>query len=164
MSRHLLNVRVNGEATVLNVESRTTLLEFLREELGLVGAHAGCEHGVCGTCTVLVDGRSVRACMMLAIQAEDAAILTVEGLNQGLAAGELTPLQTAFWDQQALQCGFCTPGMLMLAYELLQHNPRPTAEQVRHAIASNLCRCTGYAFIVDAVMAAAKTPPADADG
>jgi carbon-monoxide dehydrogenase small subunit len=151
-ARHRVAVSVNGERHEAEIEARLSLLDFLRDELGLLGTHAGCEHGVCGTCTVLVDGRSARACLVLAVQAHGAAVETVEGLAVG---GELGPLQQAFWNRQALQCGFCTPGMLMRATEILRLNPAPTAEEVREGLASNLCRCTGYAFIIEAVLEAA---------
>tara|TARA_Y100000588_G_scaffold370935_1_gene441684 strand:- start:1358 stop:1843 length:486 start_codon:yes stop_codon:yes gene_type:complete len=151
---HRISVTVNDEVHAIVVESRLSLLDFLREKLGLVGAHAGCEHGVCGTCTVIVDGKSVRSCLMLAVQANGTSIQTVEGLA---IDGELSPLQEAFWNKQALQCGFCTPGMLLRATELLRANPDPSAAEIREALASNLCRCTGYAFIIEAVLEAAAT-------
>jgi len=147
---------VNGVPTAAEVEPRRSLVEFLREDLGLVGAHVGCEHGVCGTCTVLVDGESVRSCLMFAVQANGAEIQTVEGLS---IDGELHPLQEAFREKQGLQCGFCTPAMLLLALELLGENPRPSAAEVRQGIAGNLCRCTGYQFIIEAVLAAAERMP-----
>ncbi len=152
MDRHRIALTVNGRPYEAEVESRRLLVDFLREDLGLKGAHIGCEHGVCGTCTVLMDGESIRSCITLAVQANGSSILTVEGLATD---GRLHPLQEAFWDNQALQCGYCTPGMLLRAYELLREQPRPTAAQVREAIASNLCRCTGYQFIVEAVLDAA---------
>jgi carbon-monoxide dehydrogenase small subunit len=147
-----IRLTVNGEPRVAEVEPRRLLVDFLREDLGLTGTHIGCEQGVCGTCTVLVNGASVYACITLAVQADGADVSTVEGLAAG---GELHPLQDEFSAKQGLQCGFCTPGMLMLAQEILARNPDPTAEQVRAAIASNLCRCTGYQFITEAVLAAA---------
>ena len=153
-THHRIGVTVNGEFHEAEVETRMSLLDFLREELGLVGTHAGCEHGVCGTCTIIVDGQSARSCLMLAVQANGATVETVEGLA---IDGELSPLQQAFWSKQALQCGFCTPGMLMRATELLRGNPEPTAEEIREGLASNLCRCTGYAFIIEAVLEAAAT-------
>ena len=152
---------VNGVPTVGEVESRRSLVEFLREDLGLVGAHVGCEHGVCGTCTVLVNGESVRSCLFFAVQANGADIQTVEGLA---ANGELHPLQEAFMEKQGLQCGFCTPAMLLLALELLNENPHPTAAEVRQGIAGNLCRCTGYQFIVEAVLAAVERMPVTTPG
>ena len=147
-----IRLTVNGEPRAAGVEPRRLLVDFLREDLGLTGTHIGCEQGVCGTCTVLLNGASVRSCIMLAVQADGAEVSTVEGLASG---GELHPLQDEFSDKQGLQCGYCTPGMLMRAQEILAQNPDPTAEQVRAAIASNLCRCTGYQFITEAVLAAA---------
>jgi aerobic-type carbon monoxide dehydrogenase small subunit (CoxS/CutS family) len=148
---------VNGQASTLSVEPRRLLVDVLREDLGLVGTHIGCEHGVCGTCTVLLDGRSVRSCITFAVQADGAEIRTVEGLARG---AQLHPLQEEFWEYQGLQCGYCTPGMLMRSCEILADNPDATPEQVRAEIASNLCRCTGYQFIVEAVCAAAARMPA----
>ena len=147
-----IRLTVNGEPRAAEVEPRRLLVDFLREDLGLTGTHIGCEQGVCGTCTVLLNGASVRSCIMLAVQADGAGVSTVEGLAVG---GELHPLQDEFSDKQGLQCGYCTPGMLMRAQEILAQNPDPTPEQVRAAIASNLCRCTGYQFIAEAVLAAA---------
>lgn len=149
---HAIKVTVNGVPYEATVESRLLLADFLRDHLGLVGIHLGCEHGVCGACTVLFDGRSVRSCLLFAVQANGAEIMTVEGLARD---SELHPLQEAFRDKQGLQCGFCTPGMLMRAYEFLQENPNPTEEEIREAIAGNLCRCTGYQFIVEAIQDAA---------
>jgi carbon-monoxide dehydrogenase small subunit len=147
-----IRLTVNGEPRVAEVEPRRLLVDFLREDLGLTGTHIGCEQGVCGTCTVLLNGASIRSCITLAVQADGAEVSTVEGLAVG---GELHPLQDEFSDKQGLQCGYCTPGMLMRAQEILAQNPDPTPEQVRAAIASNLCRCTGYQFITEAVLAAA---------
>jgi aerobic-type carbon monoxide dehydrogenase small subunit (CoxS/CutS family) len=147
-----IRVTVNGDPRVADVEPRRLLVDFLREDLGLTGTHIGCEQGVCGTCTVLLNGASIRSCITLAVQADGGEVSTVEGLA---VAGELHPLQDEFSDKQGLQCGYCTPGMLMRAQEILAQNPDPTAEQVRAAIASNLCRCTGYQFITEAVLAAA---------
>ena len=147
-----IRLTVNGEPHVAEVEPRRLLVDFLREDLGLTGTHIGCEQGVCGTCTVLLNGASIRSCITLAVQADGGEVSTVEGLAVG---GELHPLQDEFSDKQGLQCGYCTPGMLMRAQEILAQNPEPTAEQVRTAIASNLCRCTGYQFIAEAVLAAA---------
>ncbi|HKF17080.1 MAG TPA: (2Fe-2S)-binding protein [Candidatus Dormibacteraeota bacterium] len=150
---HRIALVVNGKRRAAEVESRRLLVDFLREDLGLVGTHIGCEHGVCGTCTVLMNGESVRSCLTFAVQADGAEVLTVEGLASD---GQLHPLQEAFWEKQGLQCGYCTPGMLLRAYEILKENPEPTPEQVREGIASNLCRCTGYQFIVEAVLEAAE--------
>jgi aerobic-type carbon monoxide dehydrogenase small subunit (CoxS/CutS family) len=143
---------VNGHPWTVSVEPRKLLVDVLREDLGLVGTHIGCEHGVCGTCTVLLNGRSIRSCITFAVQADGAEIRTVEGLARG---AQLHPLQEAFWEHQGLQCGYCTPGMLMRSCEILADNPDPTPHEVREEIASNLCRCTGYQFIVEAVCAAA---------
>jgi carbon-monoxide dehydrogenase small subunit len=152
-SEQRVQLRVNGTEYERTVEARRTLADFLRDDLGLTGTHLGCEHGVCGACTVIVDGRSARSCLMLAVQADGAEILTVEGLARGT---ELHPIQHAFWDHHALQCAFCTPGFLMTTYELLQKHPTPTEQQVREALSGNLCRCTGYQAIVEAVLDAAK--------
>ena len=151
-SASVIGLTVNGIQHELAVEPRRLLVDCLREDLGLTGTHIGCEHGVCGTCTVLVNGRSIRSCTTFAVQADGVEIRTVEGLATG---ARLHPLQDEFWDKQALQCGYCTPAMLMRAVEILEHNPDPTPAQVREQIASNLCRCTGYQFIVEAVCAAA---------
>jgi len=148
-----IRLAVNGVTHHLVVEPRRLLADVLREDLGLTGTNIGCEHGVCGSCTVLVDGQSVRSCLMFAVQANGHEVMTVEGLSR---AGEMHPLQKAFWEQQGLQCGFCTPGFLMTAYELLQHNPDPSEEEVRSALSGNICRCTGYQHIVNAVRAAAQ--------
>ncbi len=153
IDRHGIVVTVNGKPLEAEVEARRLLVDFLREDLGLVGTHIGCEHGVCGTCTVLMNGESIRSCITFAVQANGAEIMTVESLAQG---GQMHPLQDAFWEKQGLQCGYCTPGMLMRAHEILKENPNPTPQQVREGIASNLCRCTGYQFIVDAVLLAAE--------
>ena len=150
--KHPITVTVNGRRHSTEVQPRTLLVDFLRDELGLTGTHIGCEHGVCGTCTVLLNGASVLSCITFAVQADGAEVSTVEGLASG---PELHPLQDEFWEKQGLQCGYCTPGMLMRASEILAANPDPTPEQVREGIASNLCRCTGYQFIVEAVVAAA---------
>jgi aerobic carbon-monoxide dehydrogenase small subunit len=147
-----LVLRVNDRTYEIRVEPRRTLADALREDCGLTGTHLGCEHGVCGACTVLVDGDPVRSCLMFAVQAEGAAIRTVEGLANGV---ELHPLQQAFWDHHGLQCGFCTPGFLMLAAAVLEQQPTIGDEELRHVLASNLCRCTGYQNIIKAVRAAA---------
>ncbi len=144
---------VNGVRYERDVEPRTLLVDFLREDLDLVGTHVGCEHGVCGTCTVLMNGESIRSCIMFAVQAHGQEITTVEGL---VGNGDMHPLQEAFWENQGLQCGYCTPGMLLRAHEILTENPDPSREEVKEGLASNLCRCTGYAFIVDSVLDAAK--------
>jgi aerobic carbon-monoxide dehydrogenase small subunit len=149
----VIRFTVNGMRHELAVEPRRLLVDCLREELGLTGTHIGCEHGVCGTCTVLVNGETVRSCLMLAVQADGTEITTVEGLA---ADGQLNPLQQAFRQAQGLQCGFCTPGMLMLATELLAKNASPSETQIREAISANLCRCTGYQGIVEAIQLAAS--------
>ena len=143
-----IRMTVNGREYTGRVEPRLTLADFLRNELDLTGTHLGCEHGVCGACTILVDGEAVRSCLMLAVQADGATLLTVEGLANG---DELHPLQVAFHENHALQCGFCTPGFLMTAYAFLRDNPNPTEAEVRTGIGGNICRCTGYAPIVKAI-------------
>lgn len=150
-----LRCTVNGAAVERAVEPRLLLSDFLRHDLGLTGTHVGCEHGVCGACTVLVDGEAVRSCLLLAVQADGLAIETVESLAPG--SGELHPLQEAFRAHHALQCGFCTPGILMTMVAFLAEHPAPTEAEVRLALAGNLCRCTGYQNIVDAVLAAARS-------
>jgi len=146
-------VTVNGRAYERTVETRLTLVDFLRHELELTGTHVGCEHGVCGACTVLVNGTSARACLMLAVQCHGEEVATVESLAE---EGRLNPLQQAFQDHHGLQCGFCTPGMLMTLTEFLRDHPDPDEADVREALSGNLCRCTGYQGIVDAALAAAK--------
>jgi aerobic carbon-monoxide dehydrogenase small subunit len=148
-----IRLEVNGRTHAVDVAVRWTLADFLRQELRLTGTHLGCEHGVCGACTVLLDGRAVRACLMLAVQADGHAVRTVEGLAPSLT--ELHPLQEAFRKHHALQCGFCTPGLLTTLVEFLQDCPDPTAEEVRIAISGNICRCTGYDTIVTATLDAA---------
>jgi len=152
--KRTVHVTVNGHAYEGEVEPRASLAEFLRDDLDLTGTHVGCERGVCGACTVLLEGAPVRSCLMLAIQAEGRSIMTVEGLAG--ADGELHPLQQAFMDKHALQCGFCTPGILVTALAYLREHPSPTDEEIREMLAGNLCRCTGYHFIVEAVAAAAR--------
>ena len=143
-----LTIIVNGTEVRRRVEARTHLVDFLRDDLGLTGSHAGCEQGVCGACTVRVDGQIVRGCLMLAVQADGSRVDTVEGLSDNK---ELSKLQKAFHEKNALQCGFCTPGMLMAAQDLLKSNSRPTREEIRLHISGNYCRCTGYQAIVDAI-------------
>jgi carbon-monoxide dehydrogenase small subunit len=149
-----IKITVNGRAYEREIETRLTLADFLRHELDLTGTHIGCEHGVCGACTVLVNGISARACLMLAVQAQGAAITTVEGLAN--PDGTLNVLQQAFRENHSLQCGFCTPGMLTTLTEFLAHNSNPTEAEVRTAISGNLCRCTGYQSIVAAALHAAR--------
>jgi aerobic carbon-monoxide dehydrogenase small subunit len=139
---------VNGQAVTRRIAARMNLVDFLREELGLTGTHVGCEHGVCGACTVRVNGEIVRGCLMLAVQANGCTVETIEGLSD---SGELARLQEAFHEKNALQCGFCTPGMLLAARDLLKKNPKPDREQIRAHISGNYCRCTGYQAIVDAI-------------
>jgi carbon-monoxide dehydrogenase small subunit len=148
-----VTMTVNGVQYTRDVEPRTLLVYFLREHLGLTGTHVGCDTSSCGACTVLLDGKAVKSCTVLAVQAEGANITTVEGLAKD---GELHPIQQAFWDEHGLQCGFCTPGMMLAALDLLQRNPNPTDEEIRHALEGNLCRCTGYQHIVNAVKTAAR--------
>ena len=149
-----ISVIVNGRKFDRTVEVRLTLADFLREELDLTGTHLGCEHGVCGACTILFDGQAIRSCLMLAVQANGAEITTVEGLSSD---GQLNSLQSAFRENHALQCGFCTPGMLITATAFLKDNPHPTEEQTREAISGNICRCTGYVSIVNAVIQAGRS-------
>jgi carbon-monoxide dehydrogenase small subunit len=144
-------LEINGEQVELEVPARRLLVHFIRDDLGLTGTHIGCDTGNCGACTIHLDGEPVKSCMALAAQADGRKITTVEGLT---ADGELTPLQQAFNAHHALQCGYCTPGMLMSASALLAHNPRPTEDEVRYALQGNICRCTGYVNIVEAVVAA----------
>jgi len=148
-----ITVTVNGKVYQREVETRLTLVDFLRHELELTGTHVGCEHGVCGACTVLIGGASTRACLMLAVQCDGESIATVEGLATG---EQLNPLQQAFQDNHGLQCGFCTPGMLMTLTEFLREHPAPTEIEVRKALSGNLCRCTGYQSIVAAALDAAQ--------
>ena len=154
MSRHTVRVTVNGSALEGEVEARLLLSDFLRHELDLTGTHVGCEHGVCGACTVLLDGEPVRSCLILAVQVNGRELTTVEGLATD--QDKLHPLQEAFRDAHGLQCGFCTPGILMTMVPFLEDNPEPDEETIRHAISGNLCRCTGYQHIVDAVLLAAE--------
>lgn len=151
----LVVVSVNGTEMRARVPVRRTLADFLRDDLGLTGTHLGCEHGACGACTVQVDGEAVRSCLMLAVQAHGHDVRTVEGLAR--PDGSLSALQDVFWRSHALQCGFCTPGFLMTAEAFLRENPSPSEEEVREALSGNLCRCTGYQPIVEAVLEAART-------
>ena len=154
MAARELALRVNGEQHRGRAEPRMTLADFLRDELGLTGTHLGCEHGVCGACTILLDGRTVRSCLMLAVQAEGAELTTVEGLAP--PDGPLHPIQEAFSEKHGLQCGFCTPGFLMTVDELLRDDPDPSEETIRSRLSGNICRCTGYQNIVAAVRHAAE--------
>jgi aerobic carbon-monoxide dehydrogenase small subunit len=150
--RQNVTFTVNGEKRVIRVEPRRSLADALREDCGLTGTHLGCEHGVCGACTVLLDDQPVRSCLMFAVQAEGTRVRTVEGLADG---DKLHPLQQAFWDHHGLQCGFCTPGFLMLAVSILELDPDTAEPELREALSSNLCRCTGYQNILKSVLAAA---------
>jgi carbon-monoxide dehydrogenase small subunit len=152
MAYHAITVTLNGATEHLNVPSNMTLLQMLREKLALTGTKNGCEAGECGACTVLVNGEPVNSCMMLAVEVDGGEVLTIEGLA---SEGELSPLQQAFVDHNAVQCGFCTPGMLMSAHALLQRNPSPTEEEIKETLVGNLCRCTGYVRIIHAIQAVA---------
>lgn len=149
-----LTLYVNGDRYEVNIEPRKTLADVLREDCGLTGTHLGCEHGVCGACTVLMDGKPVRACLMFAVQCEGSSLRTVEGLAEDNQ--DLHPIQQAFWDNHGLQCGFCTPGFLMLLAGLLEENPDPSDEELKDVLSSNLCRCTGYQNILVSAKAAIK--------
>ena len=153
VTRKRVSVTVNGAVHEREVEARRLLIHFIRDDLDLTGTHIGCDTGNCGACTVILDGAAVKSCMLLAVQANGATIETVESLAAG---GELHPLQQAFSDHHALQCGYCTPGMLMSAKHLLDHNAEPTENEIRRAIQGNICRCTGYVNIVEAIAAAAR--------
>ncbi len=153
MRQVTIALTVNGQEVQAEVEARTTLADFLREHLGLTGTKLGCEHGVCGSCTVLLDGAPVRSCLVLAAQADGCSVTTIEGLASD---GELHPVQQAFWEAHALQCGFCTPGMVLTAVALLAEQPQPSEADIREALSGNLCRCTGYQNIVRAVQLAAE--------
>ena len=154
-------VRINGKTYAGRAEVRKTLADFIREDCGLTGTHLGCEHGVCGACTILMNGDAVRSCLLFAVQAEGADLMTVEGLADG---DQLHPIQQAYWDHHALQCGFCTPGFLMTTQAFLREHPHPTEREIREALAGNLCRCTGYQNIVKAVAAAAEMLAAGRSG
>ncbi|MFN2135811.1 MAG: (2Fe-2S)-binding protein [Candidatus Promineifilaceae bacterium] len=153
MSRHEITLTINGNQYTHVVESRLLLSDFLRHELGLTGTHVGCEHGVCGVCTIVMDGRAVRSCLLLAVMADGHQIETVESLGE---LQQMHPIQEAFREAHGLQCGFCTPGFLMTLKPFLEQNPQPSEQEVREAISGNLCRCTGYQHIVDAVLLAAE--------
>jgi aerobic carbon-monoxide dehydrogenase small subunit len=161
MSQHEITVTINGENQTRTVEARTLLVHFIRENLGLTGTHIGCDTTSCGACTVNLDGEAVKSCTVFAVQANGAKIDTVEGLA---GAAGLHPLQEGFWEKHGLQCGFCTPGMLMTARALLAKNPRPSETEIRHGISGNLCRCTGYNKIVEAIQYAADKLGADGKG
>lgn len=153
VSKKTVSLRINGIAHTQEVEPRLLLVHLLRDVIGLTGTHIGCETSICGACTVMLNGAAVKSCTLLAVQADGADLLTIEGLAQG---DKLHPIQEAFWECHGLQCGFCTPGMILSAYQLLERNPKPSEKEIRHALDGNLCRCTGYEHIVDAVQFAAK--------
>ena len=153
MSKHTVNVEINGLNITREVDSRMLLIHFLREELKMTGTHIGCDTSSCGACTVLMDGRSIKSCTLFTIQANGKSLTTIEGLENG---GKLHPLQEGFHEEHGLQCGFCTPGMIMRAVEILEKNPNPTEEEIRWGISGNLCRCTGYVNIVKSVQYAAE--------
>jgi carbon-monoxide dehydrogenase small subunit len=151
---HSVTINVNGQARTQEVEARTLLVHFLRDGLGLTGTNIGCDTSQCGACTVILDGQAVKSCTVLAVQADGSRVTTIEGLAKD---GQLHPMQTAFWEKHGLQCGFCTPGMILTAVDLLKRNPHPSDEEIRAGLEGNLCRCTGYENIVRAVRAAAET-------
>jgi carbon-monoxide dehydrogenase small subunit len=160
-----ISVTVNGTPRTHSIEPRLLLVDYLRNVLGLTGTHVACDTSQCGACTVLVNGRSLKACTMFAVQADGARVITIEGLAEATPGGErLHPVQQAFWDYHGLQCGYCTPGMIISAVQLLQDNPRPSEAEIRHAIVGNLCRCTGYQNIVQAIDAAAQQTARQAGG
>ena len=161
MSKHEITVSINGEPQTHTVEARLLLVHFIREQLGLTGTHVGCDTTSCGACTVSLDGEAVKSCTVFAVQADGKKLETVEGLAAG---GALHPLQEGFWEKHGLQCGFCTPGMLISARALLARNPSPTEDEIRHGISGNLCRCTGYNKIVEAIQYAADKLRADGKG
>jgi carbon-monoxide dehydrogenase small subunit len=153
-SKQTITLIINGKDYVEDVEPRLLLSDFLRHQIGLTGTHVGCEHGVCGACTIIMDGQAVRSCLMFAIQTNGRNLTTVEGLAE--SSEKLHPLQEAFWEEHALQCGFCTPGFLMTLVPYLEENPNPNEAEIREALSGNLCRCTGYQHIVNAVKRAAQ--------
>lgn len=157
-----IELTVNGSEVARTVDPRRLLVDFIRHDLGLTGTHVGCEHGVCGACTVLFDGQTVRSCIMFAVQADGHSVETVESLAE--SPQRLHPIQQAFWDHHGLQCGFCTPGMLLATKELLSENPAPTDQEIRIALAGNICRCTGYMQIVESIEAAAASLSEDKGG
>ena len=153
VKKYAINLTVNGIKYEKEVEARKLLVDFIREDIGLTGTHIGCEHGQCGACTVVFNGKSLKSCLMFAVQADGAEILTVEGLAKD---EKLHPIQEAFWENHGLQCGYCTPGVLMSSYVLLKENPQPSEEDIREGITGNICRCTGYVNIVKAIKEASK--------
>ncbi len=161
-SRRAVRVNVNGKASTKEVEPRLLLVHFIREVLGLTGTHVGCDTTNCGACTILLDGKSVKSCTMFAVQADGSEITTIEGMQD--SSGELHPIQRAFWENHGLQCGYCTPGMVMQAAWLIRENPDPTEKEIRLGISGNLCRCTGYQNIVKSVQEAAKAMRSEGKG
>ena len=153
MSKHTVNIEINGSNVSREVDSRMLLIHFLREELQMTGTHIGCDTSSCGACTILMDGRSIKSCTLFTVQANAKSLTTIEGLEKN---GKLHPLQEGFHEEHGLQCGFCTPGMIMRAIEILEKNPRPTEEEIRWGISGNLCRCTGYVNIVKSIQHAAE--------
>jgi Aerobic-type carbon monoxide dehydrogenase, small subunit CoxS/CutS homologs len=153
MPKHHISLVVNGKKVEADVEPRMLLVHFIRDVLGLTGTHVGCDTTNCGACTVILDGKAVKSCSLFAVQADGKELLTIEGLAKD---GQLHPIQQAFWEKHGLQCGYCTPGMIMTSYWFLRKNPNPTEEEIRNAISGNLCRCTGYVKIVEAIQYAAK--------
>ena len=153
MSKHTVNIEINGSNITREVDSRMLLIHFIREELQMTGTHIGCDTSSCGACTVLMDGRSIKSCTLFTIQANEKSLTTIEGLESG---GTLHPLQEGFHEEHGLQCGFCTPGMIMRAVEILEKNPNPTEEEIRWGISGNLCRCTGYVNIIKSIQYAAE--------
>jgi aerobic carbon-monoxide dehydrogenase small subunit len=151
--KHQISVSVNGTTYTNEVDSRMLLVHYIRDVLNLTGTHVGCDTSQCGACTILMNGKAVKCCTLLAVQADGAEITTIEGLAKN---GELHPIQEGFWEEHGLQCGFCTPGMIMASYDLLQRNPNPTEDEIRHGLEGNLCRCTGYQNIVKSVQFASK--------
>jgi carbon-monoxide dehydrogenase small subunit len=157
--KHQVSLNVNGVQRTGDVEPRTLLVHYLREDLGLTGTHIGCDTSQCGACTVLLDGKAVKSCTVLAVQADGHEVTTIEGLAKD---GQLHPIQEGFWEEHGLQCGFCTPGMIMTTYDFLSRNPSPTEQEIRHALEGNLCRCTGYQHIVKSIQYAADKMAATA--
>ena len=153
MATHPITLTINGKERQSQVEPRRLLVHYLRDDLGLTGTHIGCETSQCGACTAILNGEAVKSCTIFAVQANGGDVLTIEGLAQG---GELHPIQQGFWEEHGLQCGFCTPGMILSSYDLLQRNPNPSEEEIRHALHGNLCRCTGYQHIVKSIQWAAN--------
>jgi carbon-monoxide dehydrogenase small subunit len=153
MATHAISLTINGKRTHGQVASRKLLVHFLRDDLGLTGTHIGCDTSQCGACTIMLDGHAVKSCTLLAVQADGGAVMTIEGLAQG---GQLHPIQQGFWEEHGVQCGFCTPGMIISVYDLLQRNADPSEREIRHHLHGNLCRCTGYQHIVKSVQYAAR--------